>query len=103
MASTLYVAEYKSTAKNNKGEPVMAPLEPADQEQVIDFSAGEATLPLPFLKTTRFVSITCDDNCHYLVGANPTATVNNKRLAAGAERFFGVDGFHQHTMSAIGA
>jgi hypothetical protein len=98
----LWVAEYQYCAKTKDGTPLPAPREPADVVQVLDFGGGAVT-GASFRKTTEFVSIIADADCHYAVGQNPSASASSMRLPTGVERFFGVDGFHGHKLSVVGA
>ena len=86
----LWIAEYDALARDANNQPIQVPLEEALHEQTpVDFSGGEAKSEA-VQGGTRFVYITADANCHFLVGTDPTATTNNQRLAAGQGRFFGI-------------
>ncbi len=63
--------------------------EPAIANQVVDYTAGAAA-SATLNAQTRFVRIHVDSIASFVFGANPTATVNNARLAANATEYFGV-------------
>jgi hypothetical protein len=94
--TTLYVREFQNLATDGDGFKVPAPREPG-VDQVIDYSAGEASITLG--ATTKFVEISTNADCHYAFGS--TATVNSMRLAAGGDVFKGVIG--GTTLSAVSA
>jgi hypothetical protein len=89
--SKFFITEYENVVFDARGEPVLAPEEPALVDQTpIDFSDG---LPHPsavFNSKTRYVMIHTDAICSYLVGANLKATVLNRRMATSETRFFGL-------------
>jgi hypothetical protein len=84
----LYVTEYAtiSALPNHSGQ---MPFEPPLTEQVLDFTSGVATSN-PFRPGTRMVRLNCDATCSLIVGANPTATTTNGRLAADRTEYRGV-------------
>ena len=101
MTNLAYVAQYKSLAQDAQGRMVLAPLEPPLVVEQIDYSGG-ATLSSVFLAETRFIALTTDTACYFLSGKAPVASATTAfRLAAGAERIMGVDGFHTHRLSVI--
>jgi hypothetical protein len=85
----LYISEYARQALDTRGL-LPAPEEPPIASQKIAIS-GSSALSAPFNAKTRFVMIHSDVICSYRVGAAPTATAADARMAAGDTRFFGVD------------
>lgn len=84
--ATLYITEYQgySTA----GTPFQAALEPEQTSQTKAIAA--AAQCTPFGKNTYLIRVHTDAICSILVGANPTATTANKRLAANQTEYFAV-------------
>lgn len=82
-----YISEYEVMPVIN-GFNVPTGLEPALAEQTITFIAS--TQSAAFNTRTRFIRVHVDAIASYKVGANPTATVDTPRLAAGSTEFFGV-------------
>jgi len=89
MANILYVTEYADAYHGGSTDQASFVTEPANADQAIDFTAG-ATASSAFKNNTRLVRITSNAICSVLFGTNPTATVNNSRMAAGTERIIGV-------------
>ena len=89
--SLFYITEYENVVFDARGEPVLAPEEPALIDQLpIDFTDG---LPHPsavFNSKTRYVMIHTDGVCSYVVGATPQASILNRRMATSETRFFGL-------------
>jgi hypothetical protein len=87
----LYVSEYaRMTQASGPGNAVVqAPEEPPLAVQVVDFTAGAAQ-SAAFNAKTRFVRLHADAICSVKFAANPTATVNDPRLAAGLTELFGI-------------
>jgi hypothetical protein len=91
--SKLYISEYaRVTQASGPGTAVLqAPEEPPIATQVVDFTSG-ATQSAAFNAKTRFLRIHTDAICSVRFAANPTATVNDARLAAGQTELRGVPG-----------
>ena len=96
----LYVTEYAtiSALPNHSGQ---MPFEPPLTEQVLDFTSGVATSN-PFRPGTRMVRLNCDATCSLIVGANPTATTANGRLAADRTEYRGIPEGQGFKVSVIG-
>lgn len=87
MASKLYVSEYVDFPQQ-AGTAIGVAAEPS-VDQVVDYSGGVAA-STAFAANTRFVRIHTDSICCIAFGTAPVATVNNKRMAAGATEYFAV-------------
>lgn len=89
--SKLYVSEYaRMTQSSGPGNAVVpAPEEPPLATQVVDFTSGAAQ-SAAFNAKTRFVRLQADAVCSVRFAANPTATVNDARLAAGQTELRGI-------------
>lgn len=87
----LYLSEYSSQglAESWAVFRIEVAQEPSQVDQVLTFTSDE-TKSTAFLPTTKFIRIHTDTACSIAVGPNPTATVNNKRLAANSTEYFGV-------------
>jgi hypothetical protein len=87
----LYVSEYaRMTQAGGPGNSVVqAPEEPPLAVQVVDFTSGAAQ-SASFNPKTRFVRLQADAICSVRFAANPTATVNDARLAAGQTELRGI-------------
>lgn len=91
MASKLYITEYNRLQVDSLNRSVMAPLEPNNGEQVVDYSAGEAKNGTPLKADTVVVRLHTDSVCSVLFGyGTPVATTSNGRLAAGQTEYRGV-------------
>lgn len=90
----LYITEYQDLPRDAKGIAVMCGNEidggGIDQTPV-DYTSGAAQ-SAAFAADTKFVRVHTDAICSIKFGANPTATTNSKRMAAGTTEFFGVRG-----------
>ena len=91
--SKLYIAEYaRLTQASGPGTAVLqAPEEPPVATQVVDVTSGAAQ-SAAFNGKTRFVRLHTDAICSVRFAANPTATINDARLAAGQTELRGVPG-----------
>ena len=96
----LYITEYAtiSAVPNHSGQ---MPYEPPQAEQVIDFTSGPA-VSNPFRPLTRMVRLNADATCSLIIGANPTATTSNGRLAADRTEYRGVPEGQGFKVSVIG-
>jgi len=89
--SKLYISEYaRMTQASGPGNAVIqAPEEPPIASQVVDFTSGAAQ-SAAFNAKTRFLRLHTDAICSVKFAANPTATVNDARLAAGQTELRGI-------------
>jgi hypothetical protein len=85
----LYISEFPhGTSSDGTEKPADLP-QPSLVDQVVVIGAGSLQ-SAPFSMNTRFVLLQADVVCSIAFGANPTATANNMRLAAGVPIIFGV-------------
>lgn len=82
----LYITEYQKYS--GSGTSFQAALEPEQASQKITYSTTTQSVALG--KNTYLVRLHTDSICSVLVGANPTATTTNKRLAANQTEYFAV-------------
>lgn len=73
----------------DRGYVIDVPEMPPSASQVVAIG-GASVQSTAFAKATQLVGITTDSICSVAVGANPTATVDVWRLAAGATMYFTV-------------
>lgn len=85
----LYISEYAGGASLANGVPQI-PQEPSLVEQVPVVIGAGSLNSAAFNAGTRFVRVHADVVCSIAFGAAPTATANNKRLAAGVSEFYQV-------------
>ena len=87
----VYISEYAEMAKA-WADPVRiaAPQEPCITDQTPVVIGGGSLQSAAFAENTRVIRVHTDSICSIAIGANPTATANNKRLLAGATEYFGV-------------
>lgn len=87
--ATLWIREYDKIALDSTGKPMDAALEgDATRDQTVTFTTTVQSAA--FNKSTKYVAITSSVAFHYKVGANPTATTSNLRVAADQVLFFGL-------------
>lgn len=85
----LYVTEYSDVGQTVRGgTPVAAENSSTVDQTPISFST--TTQSAAFAATTVLVRIHTDSICSIAFGTNPTATTNNKRMAADQSEYFGV-------------
>jgi hypothetical protein len=86
--ATLYIAEFANIARD-QGQGVQATPLPPLAEQTVAIGAGSAQ-STAFNAATVFIRAHADSICSIAVGANPTATAGNARLAANQTEYFAV-------------
>jgi hypothetical protein len=91
--STLYISEYVDQLVLD-GRAVGVPVEPPIAEQTVTIS-GTSAQSSAFNAKTRYIRIEPDVICSRLVGADPTATTSNARMAADSFEFIAVKGGHK--------
>ena len=79
--SILFLTEYARYARTLDGYYTLAPEEPPLAEQTIAIGAGSLQ-SAALNPSTRVVRISADVVSSIAVGANPTATATNRRIAA---------------------
>lgn len=85
----LYIAEYDRMAEAPAGPPQIVQEPPIIEQTPVVIGAG--SLQSAFFGTrTRIVRIHADSICSIAFGINPTASVQNKRMAASQTEYFGV-------------
>lgn len=99
----LYITEYSGTAAVNGNIPnvpgmisTRTPQEPELASQKLGIG-GSPVPSAPFQNSpgktgsqTYLIRVHTDSICSILIGTNPTASANNRRLAANQTEFFGV-------------
>ena len=89
--ATLYITELLDLGKSHSaGAGQMAKL-PAMAEQTVAIGAGSVQ-SAALNRNTRFVRLMADSICSVAVGASPTATATNMRLAANVPEYFEISG-----------
>lgn len=86
----LYISEYAGQTRDLGGQVVPVGDEPTLVEQTPVAISGSSAVSSAFNSKTRFVRIHTDAICSVKFGTSPTATVNDKRLAADQTEYFGV-------------
>jgi len=89
-----YIREYESLGIPGEGGNAQIAKEPALLDQT-PVSFGSAVQSAAFGPNTRFARFHTDSICSFLVGANPTATTNNARMAASQTEIVGVTPGHK--------
>jgi len=85
----LYISEYNSMGHGYNGS-VSGALEPSLVEQTPVVIGAGSLQSAAFSAGTRIVRIHTDAICSIAFGANPTATVNSKRMEANRTEYFSV-------------
>jgi len=92
----LYVAEYSGMAKAwAEPVPIAAPQEPSITDQTPVVIGAGSLQSAAFNGATRVIRVHTDAICSIAIGADPTATADNKRMPAGATEYFGVTPGHK--------
>ena len=92
----IYISEYAAMAKAwAHPDQIAAPQEPCDSDQAPLAIGGVSAQSAAFGLGVRLVRVHTDAICSIAFGADPTATTNNKRMAAGATEYFGVTPGHR--------
>lgn len=84
-----YISEYSVLPRDGKGIGVPVGQEPCLVDQT-PVAIGAEAKSAAFGADTKFIRFHCDAICSIAFGTNPTATTNNKRLAANTTEYFGV-------------
>lgn len=86
MASELYIEEFATLMKDENGELMQAP-GPLMANQKVTIGAGSAESD-PFHERCRFVLLTTDTACQFVVGPSPqTADAEGRFLPANGSRW----------------
>lgn len=90
----VYITEYTRTAKELYNDVVISAPQEGDNIGVVDqapiTSSGSSQQSAAFATATKLVRIHTDGILSVKFGANPTADVNSKRMAANTTEYFGV-------------
>lgn len=86
--ATAHISEYKDLVKDATGKYVPVASEPAIATQAVTFTTSAQSAA--FNTATKFIRVVCSEKAHFLVGANPTATVSHPYMAADSPEYFGV-------------
>ncbi len=98
--SLLYVTEYAGVGFSQIGGLYAAvPIEPPLADYTVAIS-GSPNASAVFQPQTLIVRLSCDVICSVLIGASPTATTSNGRLAANQTEYRGVP-FKGYQVSVI--
>jgi hypothetical protein len=102
--ATLWIREYSQAG--SAGSPVSAGAgraqiaqEPGTDQSPVTFTTS--TQSAAFATGTAYIAITANADFHYVVAANPTATTNALKVAAGTMLYVGVT--QGHKIAAITA
>lgn len=91
----LYVTEYRRMFLDHAmGHPVPVPVEPPEAEQALAVG-GTSVQSAVFATNTKFIRMHSDVVCSRVIGADPTATVDAARMAAGATEYVAVEQGHK--------
>jgi hypothetical protein len=85
--ATLYITEYTDMPIDVNARPLNIMAEPPVAEQTVAIG-GASAQSSAFNHATRIIRLHTDAICSVLVGANPTATTSNKRMAANQTEYF---------------
>ena len=87
MAIALYVEEHLSLIKDINGELVQSPAKPVKVHAPLSISGTKATSD-PVQEGTKFLYLSCDTACQFLVGPAPLDPATNGRfLPANGQRY----------------
>ena len=87
---SIYIKEYRELARDASGQVIAAGLEPAITTQVLTIGVASVA-SAAFSDKTFFIEFASDTDCHYEIGADPTAiAASSMNLAAGVVKFTGV-------------
>jgi hypothetical protein len=84
--AVVYISEYSNLAMNGNA-PISQ--EPPLAEQTVAIG-GSSAQSAAFNANTRYIRVHTDAICSVLIGTNPTATAEKKRLPADSVEYFGV-------------
>ena len=88
--ATLLITEYGNVATDLANQLMPVAQEPAIKFQKITFTT--ATTCAAFDKSTRYVRLIADADCHVAFGGSPTATSTVGRIAANTVEWRGIKG-----------
>ena len=88
----LHVTEYKRLAREDHGGPGIA-VQCGEEPALAEYTAvigASSVQSQTFHDETRFVMVHNTAICHIAVGADPSASTQNRRLPADATVFYGI-------------
>lgn len=92
----VYVTEYTRMGTEWAGSvPIAAALEPCNADQTPIETSGTSQQSAAFAGGTRVIRVHTDDVISFAIGDDPTATTNNRRMAAGQTEYFSVTPGHK--------
>ena len=86
----LFITEYARTGQSTRNGGVPVGEDPPLAEQVV-VNTGASTQSVALNVNTTMVRLHADSICSVAFGASPTATITNRRMAAGSTEYFGID------------
>jgi hypothetical protein len=86
----IWITEYSGQGADRGSRPVSAPLCPALVEQTVVTPSGASQQSPAFSADTNLVRVHASETVSISIGANPTATANSPRIAAGTTEYFAV-------------
>jgi hypothetical protein len=92
----LYVTEYTAPVANS-----ISLAEPNNVDQTPVAIGSSSTQSSAFAGDTSMVRLHTDSICSIAFGTNPTATANNKRMAANATEYFAVPEGQSYKVAVI--
>jgi hypothetical protein len=91
--ATLWIREYQERGVSRGGREIQTAQEPGTDQAPLTFTTSAQSAA--FATGTRFIAFYSSADFHYVVGANPTATTNALKLAAGVLYYVGVTEGHK--------
>ena len=82
----IVITEYPGVGMLPGGVATQAPIEPAIADQAVTYTTS--TQSAVFNERTKLIRVVADAKAHINVSGNPTATANNRWVAANAPEFF---------------
>jgi len=86
----LWITEYTTAGADSTGNSLPMAAHPPAVVQTPVTITGSSAKSAAFGTTTRFVRLRADAACHFVVGADPTATTDSTPLDANAAEYFQV-------------
>jgi hypothetical protein len=87
----VYITEYNHIVHLLEGTTPIA-AEPALVDQAPVTTTGASAQAAAFNLNTKLIRVHTDGIISFNVGSNPTASTNNRRMAANSTEYFGVQG-----------
>lgn len=90
----VYITEYRALRFDANNNGMAVPEEPPLAEQTVAIG-GASAQSSAFNGSTTVIRVHTDAICSRAIGANPTATADTARMAAGQTEYLGVKGGHK--------